>query len=201
MAGRKSFDPLLSTNDTIREFLQSYYGSAAAELVFQYYDVMSQAYRDAPTVNITWPPAAAARGDHSPLDWGKPNSTAYPARTVMGAGELLANATAAAAAASSPAGVERLMELRLGLNYLALLRWEELQAFAAAQKLSWPFGPSKRATFVSFSQILTASWGEAGWLGKTPLVSRGKPQCDLHCFEAELFPGDLREETSRTHGG
>ena len=169
--GRKSFDPELSTNDTMREFLVPYYTAAAAEFIFEYFDLMAQAYRDAPTANVTWPPNSAARGDHRPLDWWRPNSSAYPSKTVIEAGVLLGKATTAAA--SSLHGVERTMELRLSINYLALLRWTDLRSYATAHKLSWPFGPSQRAAFESFSQVLTANWGEAGWLGKAPLVSRG----------------------------
>lgn len=183
--GRKAFDPTLSTNETIREFLVPYYGPAAADLIFQYYDLLAIAYRDAPTVNATWPPIAHDRGDHHPLNYGLPNSTAYPSRTVLEAGELLAKATAAVA--GSPSGVQRMMELRLSINYLALLRWDGLKSFATTHKLGWPFGASKRAAFESFSQVLTSNWGDAGWLGKAPLVSRGNPQCDLTCFEKEVF--------------
>jgi hypothetical protein len=184
--GRKSFDPSLSTNETIREFLVPYYGNAAAaDLIFKYYDLMAIAYRDAPTVNSTWPPNDRDRGDHHPLDYARPNSSAYPSRTVLEAGELLVKATAAVA--GSPSGVERIMELRLSISYLALLRWDDIKSFATAHKLGWPFAASKRAAFESFSQVLTSNWGDAGWLGQAPLVSRGNPQCDLTCFKTQLF--------------
>lgn len=170
LIGRKTFNPQLSTNDTIKEFLEPYYGKDAGNLVFQYYDLMARAYRDAPTVNVTWPPNAAARGDHHPLDFGKPNSTAYPARTVLEAGNLLARATSVAASSSTI--VERLMEMQLGINYLTLLRWDELRAFATTHQLNWPFGASKRSAFQSFSQVLTSHWGEAGWLGKVASIHK-----------------------------
>ena len=38
----------------------SYYGGEeVAEMIFSYYDVLARAYRDAPTINSTWPPIAA----------------------------------------------------------------------------------------------------------------------------------------------
>ena len=103
------------------------------------------------------------RGDHSPLDWGLPNSTAYPSAVVIRAGQLLANATTAAAAAaaavraapgaSSGSGggqhttalgvdvtVQRMMELQLEITYVALWRWAELQDYATKHSLRWPFG-------------------------------------------------------------
>ena len=104
------------------------------------------------------------RGDHSPLDWGLPNSTAYPSAVVIRAGQLLANATTAAAAAAAAAvraaagdssgsgggqqttalGVEvtvqRMMELQLEITYVALWRWAELQDYATKHSLRWPFG-------------------------------------------------------------
>eukprot|EP01047_Picozoa_sp_COSAG01_P026002 COSAG01_NODE_1660_length_9588_cov_458.469175_10_plen_178_part_00 len=174
-------------------------------MLFSYYDVLARAYRDAPTINATWPPIAAARGDHHPLDWGHANSSAYPSAAVLAAGGWLeralavaqqhqaaaqAAAQAQAQAARQPAPfVERVMELRLEIMYLALQRWDALRAFAAAQHVRWPFGtPSKRQAFASFSEVLTASWGQAGcgWLGPSPLVIR-KPACDLGCFEKQLF--------------
>ena len=103
------------------------------------------------------------RGDHSPLDWGLPNSTAYPSAVVIRAGQLLANATTAASAAaaavraapgaSSGSGggqqttalgvdvtVQRMMELQLEITYVALWRWAELQDYATKHSLRWPFG-------------------------------------------------------------
>jgi hypothetical protein len=104
------------------------------------------------------------RGDHSPLDWGLPNSTAYPSAVVIRAGQLLANATTAAAAAAAAAvraaagdssesgggqqatalgvemAVQRMMELQLEITYVALWRWAELQDYATKHSLRWPFG-------------------------------------------------------------
>ena len=105
------------------------------------------------------------RGDHSPLDWGLPNSTAYPSAVVIRAGQLLANATTAATAAAAAAAVraaagdssgsgggqqttalgvevavQRMMELQLEITYVALWRWAELQDYATKHSLRWPFG-------------------------------------------------------------
>ena len=107
------------------------------------------------------------RGDHSPLDWGLPNSTAYPSDVVIRAGQLLANATTAASAAAAAAAaavraapgdssgsgggqqttalgvevtVQRMMELQLEITYVALWRWAELQDYATTHSLRWPFG-------------------------------------------------------------
>ena len=69
-AGRKSFDPSLPTNETIREFLLSYYGGGDSEspsaalvvdLIFEYLVLLGQSYRDAPTVMKSWPPSSVRK--------------------------------------------------------------------------------------------------------------------------------------------
>ena len=90
-AGRKSFDPSLPTNETIREFLLSYYGggdsgspSAAlvVDLIFEYLELLGQSYRDAPTVMKSWPPSSVRKHVFYPMPFRMENRTF--AKTVPG---------------------------------------------------------------------------------------------------------------------
>eukprot|EP01045_Picozoa_sp_COSAG04_P018194 COSAG04_NODE_1665_length_6011_cov_3.395467_5_plen_78_part_00 len=72
------------------------------------------------------------------------------------------------------------------LQFIALVRWAELRAFATAQGRSWPFAPSLREEFDRFAATFNASG--------VPYISQEatvRGRCGYHCtlaqFEAQVF--------------
>jgi len=70
--------------------------------------------------------------------------------------EAVSSLGAAAAAAADPFRL-RLETLWLAPTYVALLRWNELKAWAAANSFPWPLKAAAADSFADFSGIYTAA--------------------------------------------
>jgi hypothetical protein len=81
---------------------------------------------------------------------------------VLGAIALLRDA----AAASPEPYAQRLLVLWLAPTYVALLRWNELTAWAAANGVAWPLPATAQAAFGNFSSVYTGAGLGAGALSE-----------------------------------
>jgi hypothetical protein len=71
-----------------------------------------------------------------------------------------------AAAASPEHYAQRLLVLWLAPTYVALLRWNELTAWAAAHGVPWPLPATAQAAFGAFSAVYTSAGLGAGALSE-----------------------------------
>ena len=173
LVGRKSLEPDVNTSALIDRFTDGFYGAAAAPLVREYLDQMA---------------AAMARWGAQPDDGehGWAGSEVFGNGTFLSAASTLAEARQAAATAGSDVQRQRLTTATMPLQFIALVRWAELRAFAAAQGRSWPFAPSLREEFDRFATAFNRSG--------VPYISQGaavRGRCGYHCtlaqFEAQVF--------------
>ena len=67
----------------------------------------------------------------------------------------------------------------MAVQYVVLLRWDEIMKYATEVEVAWPFGASKQAEFELFNQTATA-------VGVSLIREWG---CDLDCYYELLFPG------------
>ena len=141
----KMWDPKLSADVLISEFLEGYYG-AAAPFVRLYMDTMHAAVdetRHMLRACCLAPPAGIKKSFLTPM-------------------ALLESATAfkdgmAALKPAETALTKRVERASMAISYVFLFRWAELKDFAANIGYSWPLANDQQAAFDSFARIFNAT--------------------------------------------
>ena len=144
---RLMYDPTLDEATLMRDFLGGFYGEAGAPAVAAYISIFEQ--------------SAADTGVFLGL-YVDQNSVFLTPSAVLGAIALLRDA----AAASAEPFAQRLRVLWLAPTYVALLRWSELSAWAAANGVPWPLPAAAQAAFDAFSAVYTSAGLGAGALSE-----------------------------------
>ena len=144
---RLMYDPSLDEGALISEFLAGFYGPAGAPAVAAYIATFEQ--------------SAADTGVFLGL-YVDAHSEYLTPSAVLGAIALLRDAAAASAAPYA----QRLLVLWLAPTYVALLRWNELTAWAAAHGVPWPLPATAQAAFAAFSAVYTSAGLGAGALSE-----------------------------------
>jgi hypothetical protein len=183
LMGRKTFDPALDTATLVEEFVEGFYGLAAAPSVLSYMRIMR-----------------AAVTTHGGRDF-TPGSVMYTNETVMNAAAAM-TAAAKAVGGSEKAGYSqfhaRVLRSSISIFYLVLLRWDDYVRFCQTEGRPWPLAStSKRAFFteqfaVACNHTVSSTIAVpicAGWADPGP---SGHHCWDLHGnitqFERYLFP-------------
>ena len=157
--GKVLLDPSLDPYKLITTFLDGYYGPAAP-FVRSYMDLFHGAIDDADYYM------------HESFDENAPFLTPIAlltAKASLDKGQILVAATRYA---------QRVRVVKMAIQYVALLRWDALRAFAASESISWPFADDKSSEWKLFNATATS-------VGVTT-ISEGK--CDLACFKGRVFP-------------
>jgi hypothetical protein len=157
--GRSLWEPREDGEEAIRRFLRGYYSPAAAPYIGDYMAAMVEGVGEAAYY------MRESFDEHAPF--------LKPALVLASAG-----AFAKAAAAASGRFVPRVEAAAVPLMYVALLRWDELTAYAANTSTAWPYNASKRAQFDEFSRRFKL-------IGATLLNEGGR---NLTWMENALFP-------------
>ena len=179
LLGRKGLDPSLNDTSLVTEFTDGFFGTGAAVHVRSYLDIMGAAMLKsgaaAPPSTDPGKDPPAAGWEHSPV-FG--NVSFLAAATAM--------SEAQAEAAKLPELAERVAVAMMPLQFIALVRWKELVAFA--QPAAWPFASTIEAEFAKFA----ATVQRVG----VPYISQGartKGRCGYHCnisqFRAQVLAG------------
>jgi len=163
------WDPTVDADDLTSAFLAGYYGDAAGFV---------GAYMDAMVAGIE----QAQYYMHEAFDIDAPFLT--PAVLLMSA-QAFANASAAVASADVRF-VRRVEQAAMAVMYIALFRWDELQAYATKAAVDWPYNTTKRPQFDEFKRVYES-------VGITKLDEAGHT---IDWMESQLFPSaaGLQEE-------
>ena len=156
--GRMLLDPTLDHTALISSFLKGYYG-AAAPFVRLYMDTFHGAIADTDYYMRENFDATAAFLSPAAL---------LGAKTALDEGVKAVDGTRFAA---------RVVAVEMAVQYVALLRWDELRGFASGAGVPWPFAGSKRDEFNTFH-------GTATGVG---VVAVNEGACDLDCYEKLVF--------------
>lgn len=146
------WNPNLDERALIREFVEGYYGAAAAPHILQYLDLMHE----------------ASKGH---------NLTCYSASTApflhfqpLAAAEALWD-KAEKAAAAQPDFLARIRLARLSLRYVWLTRWDDLKKQSAESKIPWPLPESRTEVAADWKKVAEGEPGKP-WT-KITLLSEG----------------------------
>ena len=195
LAGRTMFDASLDTDTLVAEFVQTYYGGgAAAAGVGKYITLMSTAFQ---TGNSSVDFAGRVLTPLAAKHYGfGPNSSFFGNATLLRGAELLVEARkAAAAAATEPKYLARIVDDLMHLQYVCLVRWDSLRLNATATKTPWPLHDTKEEEFTSFATAYNASGIRDGfqqWKMYPPRCHGASPcwtniKMNLASFHEELF--------------
>ena len=79
----------------------------------------------------------------------------------------------------------RIHVVMMALQYVVLLRWDEVETFATLHKVAWPFSKTKASEFDAFNTTATAVHVTAvrEWGG-----------CGIPCFHAMVFPNFTKRD-------
>lgn len=166
--GRMLMDPTnLNPQSLVKNFLLGYYGQDAAPYVRLYMDIFTGAIDDTNFYMRENFPVNAA--------------FLTPAGLIAAMRALNDGASAASAVADTTTKyVDRVREVMISVQYVVLLRWEEVLKFAGGNPHSaaaWPFGQTQELAWDSFNAT-------ASRIGVTAVREGG---CNLTCFHAQVF--------------
>ena len=149
VVARTAFDPSLDTDALIAEFTDLFYSASAAPAVREYLGIMATAFNSSNT-------KLDYNGD--PLT-GDPSRHVGITNSVFGNHTLLRAATALVSAKAAAAAGEiyqlRLSQALMNVQWVILQRWDELQEFASANRITWPLSASKLSEFNLFAAAIT----------------------------------------------
>ena len=157
--GRMLLDPALDPAELIGTFVRAYYG-AAAQSVRTYMQIFH---------NST---VATAYYMHESFDEHAPFLT--PTALLESRAALQTGLVAVRGERFEP----RVRAVLLAVQYVALLRWNELVEYARQHGIAWPFSPLQRAEFDVFNETAASE--------SVLAISEGG--CNLACFEKRVFP-------------
>ena len=146
LAGRMAFDSTLNETKLLDEFLETYYGGGlAAGHVKTYIGLVSTAFASA---NASEDFAGRPLDEKTAkIEQGGPLCSAFRNDT------LLVGAKHLSSALKATNGVyrSRISYDLMHLQYVLLIRWEQLRAYATAMEIPWPVHDSKQAEFQAFA--------------------------------------------------
>jgi hypothetical protein len=157
--GRLAFDPTLNATALTEGFLRGFYSEYAAPHVMQYLQLLDRAVRSRgggrPGTPRPFRTDSAAKRAEDKWSWG-PYAACFDNATVLDAAGALSRAASATASVSVSAGRYslRVAQAKTALQFIAFYRWNELKAYAAASRRTWPFDESLRIEFESFVQVM-----------------------------------------------
>jgi hypothetical protein len=181
VVSRTAFDPSLNPDGLIETFTDGFYSAHAAVHVREYLSIMSRSFNSS---NFSLDYAGRPLEGHALKDIDHTNSC-YGNQTLLDA----ASALIAAKKSAAPGETYqlRLSQALLNVQWVVLLRWAELQDYAAASHQPWPLAPTLAAEFDAFANALTYAFRESK---DQPHFQEdfghGKKDCDLGCFAAQL---------------
>lgn len=149
---RLLWNPNQDGNALIKEFLEGYYGTAAAPFISQYFNLMREA--------STGIRVGCFASNDRPY---------FRFQTIAKADALWAKAEAAA---QDPEHLERIRLGRLPIAYIVLSRWDKLQKECTESSDTWPFGSNKEAVLKQWLSTAQGS-AEKPWLKVTLLNESG----------------------------
>jgi hypothetical protein len=157
LIGRKLFDPSLDTQQLTQEFVEGFYSTAAAPHILSYLATMDAALRargEYPPLNVTHPDCVADYQTSS-QSWG-PHAAMLDGTTVLAAVSHLKQAEVAVASLDGRFR-RRASRALLAVEFVALVRWQELRAFASATHSRWPLAATVDAEFDLFATAFQES--------------------------------------------
>ena len=156
--GKMLMDPTLNPDTLVDTFLTHYFGPAKPFVQF-YMDTFHGAI------------ANAGYYMHESFDHAAPFLTPLgliQAKQALDSGEKLVLGTRYAF---------RVHKVKLAIQYVVLLRWDEISSFASSAALTWPFESTKSDEFSLFNA--TAS--------KIGVITVSEGKCDLECYYKKVF--------------
>lgn len=148
------WNPKQDDRALIREFIEGYYGEAAAPIVSQYLDLLYKAPEG-----------------FKPGSFAKTNSPSHNFATLSAAEDLWQRAETAAATDGSDY-VLRVKMARLPLRYVWLSRWEPLRDECRKAGAAWPLPESRKRVADDFAALARGIDGSP-WTRITPLNESG----------------------------
>ena len=138
VVGRKGLDLTQNVSDLIAEFTDGFYGKPAGVHVRRYINVLGDSML---RFGAALPPSTNPNGGGpAAVNAGWEYSPVLANDTFMTAADAMAQATRAAAQSGVAAHMERMGEAWVPCQFIALVRWQKLRAFAAEnRRLTWPF--------------------------------------------------------------
>lgn len=166
--GRMLVDPTLDPEQLIARFLVGYYGPASA------------AVEDYLT---TFHNSAIATKYYMKEDFSPAAPFLTPTALLATMAGLKKAAVSAGVAGTRYAA--RIHVVMMALQYVVLLRWDEVETFATLHKVAWPFSKTKASEFDAFNTTATAVHVTAvrEWGG-----------CGIPCFHAMVFPNFTKRD-------
>lgn len=161
------------------DYLQGVYGPDAAPLVQAYLDTMEASFRTKDRTR-DYRGYPNIRGAVTTITlW----NAVYANSTLVESGRLLKQAEAAA---GSDWYKDRVRQAMVPVQYIVLMRWAQLQRWAASSNVSWPFADTAQAEFdlfnVSFVRTKVSSVTQMDEFPAT------KPyQCNLLCLRKVML--------------
>jgi len=160
--GRMLTDPTLNATTLIQAFLDGYY-SKASPFVTEYM--------------IAFKGAISSTGYYMGESFDE-NAPFYTPEVLLSSKQVLDQGAAAVADEDARFG-PRVAHVVMAVQYVALLRWDELEAFAESSSVAWPFSQTKEEEFALFNATATA-------LEVTHVREWGS--CGVECFHDLVFP-------------
>lgn len=157
------WNPFQDDRALIREFVQGYYGEAAAPHVLRYLDLLHQ-----------------ASAGYKLTCFSKTDTPFHHFATLVAAEKIWDEAEAAAR--PNPDLLLRVRMARLPLRYVWLVRWESLRKECADAGANWPLPGSRKAVAESFASLARGT-DAAPWTKITRLNEGG---VDLDKFVARV---------------
>ena len=154
------WDPTVSSDQLISDFVTGYYGSKAAPFL--------QTYMDAMVAGID----NSSYYMHESFDITAPFLTPT---LLLEAAWSFANASKVA---DDVRFLQRVEQAAMPVMYVVLFRWDEVQSFATKAAIAWPYNTTKRPEFDEFKRRYQA-------IGMNKLDEGGH---DIDWMEKALFP-------------
>lgn len=160
------WNPYQDDRKLIAEFLNGYYGKAAARPIQQYLDVMHEAAKN---INLTC--------------FTHPSAGFLTFATLNKAEKLWQQAEKAVQ--NDPEKLWRVRQGHLPVRYAFLIRWQSLRRECVQAKSVWPLPTSRKAVAEEWLKIATGP-GPAGWQPMTHINESG--------FRPEAFVAQFKED-------
>ena len=159
----------LDDRDIIRQFLDDYYGTAAAPFIRHYMDTVTGSLIDSGYfVRYSFD------GVHAP--YLTPMVLLTSADAFVHARVVVANSSVI---------LTRVVRSSMAVYFVVLSRWQELRSFAKAEQIRWPLEPTLREAFAVFSAAFNAT---KQLYGVAPALSLGVDgDVSMAMLRASLF--------------
>ena len=173
---RLLWNPNQDDKALIKEFLEGYYGEAAAKIIHQYFEVMYQASRG---YNLTC--------------FSKTGTPFFKFEPLSRAEKLWQQAEAAVK--DDPEKLWRVRQGHLPVRYVWLERWTALQSECMETGATWPLPASRKAVADEWLSVATGP-GPEGWSKMTTLRESGlTPEAFVARFAEDPPPLEQKPES------